>query len=145
MIYQNALVILLKSSNEKMNNKLFVYGTLLDEDNKYGIYLRDNSRFFATGKIKGKLYDTGEYPGAVLFSEGNEYIYGTLLKIDQPEDVLAVIDLYEGVGDDQPQPNEFVRVLTQAETDAGAVDCWIYIYSLPVDDLHQIYSGRYQE
>jgi len=126
-----------------MNDKLFVYGTLLDEDNKYGIYLHDNSRFLATGKIRGKLYDTGEYPGAVLLSEGNEYIYGSILQIDDPGEVLAVIDLYEGFGDDQPQPNEFVRVLTQAENDAGVVDCWIYLYNLPVNGLYSIDDGKY--
>ena len=126
-----------------MNDKLFVYGTLLDEGNKYGIYLRDNSRFFAIGTIKGKLYDIGEYPGAVLHREGNDLIYGTILQIDNPGDVLAVIDMYEGFGNDQPQPNEFVRVITQAETESGSVDCWIYLYNLPVDGLTPIKDWRY--
>ncbi len=67
-----------------MNNKLFVYGTLLDEDNKYGIYLRDNSTFFSSGKLEGILYDIGEYPGAVLLLGGNDYIYGIILEIDRP-------------------------------------------------------------
>jgi len=126
-----------------MNNKLFVYGTLLDDENKYGIFLRDNSSFFAAGKVKGKLYDIGEYPGAILLHEGNEYIYGTLLQIDNPVEVLAVIDLYEGFGDDQPQPNEFIRVLIEADTESGPVDCWIYLYNLPTNDLVAIKEGRY--
>jgi gamma-glutamylcyclotransferase (GGCT)/AIG2-like uncharacterized protein YtfP len=126
-----------------MNDKLFVYGTLLDLDNKYGIYLRDNSRFYAAGKIKGKLYDIGEYPGAVLLREGNEYICGTILQIDNSGDVLAVIDLYEGFGDDQPQPNEFIRILTEAETGVGTINCWIYLYNLPVDGLVAIRDGQY--
>lgn len=122
---------------------LFVYGTLLDDDNKYGIYLRDNSGFFATGKLRGEMYDIGEYPGAVLLNEGDKYIYGTILQIDNPVEVLAVIDLYEGFGDDQPQPNEFIRVLTKAETEAGALECWIYIYNLPLNSLTVIKGGRY--
>jgi gamma-glutamylcyclotransferase (GGCT)/AIG2-like uncharacterized protein YtfP len=140
-----ALVILLKIDNKKMNDKLFVYGTLLDEDNKYGIYLRDNSRFYATGRLPGKLYDIGEYPGAALLTESDEYISGIILQIYRPDDILAVIDLYEGFGDDQPQPNEFVRVLTQAETDAGQVSCWIYIYNLPTNNLTAITEGRYHK
>lgn len=128
-----------------MNDKLFVYGTLLDGDNKYGIYLRDNSRFFATGKLKGKLYDIGEYPGAVLLYGGDECIYGTILEIDNPGEVLAVIDLYEGFGDDQPQPNEFIRVLTEAETGAGPVNCWIYLYNLPHENIPRIGSGIYRQ
>jgi gamma-glutamylcyclotransferase (GGCT)/AIG2-like uncharacterized protein YtfP len=120
-----------------------LFGTLLDEDNKYGIYLRDNSRFFAAGKIKGKLYDIGEYPGAVLLHDDGEYIYGVILQIDNSNDVLAVIDMYEGFGDDQPQPNEFVRVLIEAETEAGLVNCWFYLYNLPVDGLIGIKGGQY--
>ena len=126
-----------------MNNKLFVYGTLLDEDNKYGIYLRDNSKFFSSGKLAGILYDIGEYPGAVLSPAGNDFIYGIILEIDDPSIVLALIDLYEGFGDDQPQPNEFIRVLTEAETDRGHVDCWIYLYNLPIYGLMPIENGRY--
>jgi len=126
-----------------MNNKLFVYGTLLDEDNKYGIYLRDNSKFFSSGKLTGILYDIGEYPGAVLYPEGNDLIYGIILEIDDPSAVLALIDLYEGFGDDQPQPNEFIRVLTEAETDRGRIDCWIYVYNLSVYGLIPIENGRY--
>lgn len=126
-----------------MNNKLFVYGTLLDEDNKYGIYLRDNSTFFSSGKLEGILYDIGEYPGAVLSPDSNDFIYGIILEIDDPAAVLALIDIYEGFGEDQPQPNEFIRVLTQAETDRGRVDCWIYLYNLSINGLMPIETGKY--
>jgi gamma-glutamylcyclotransferase (GGCT)/AIG2-like uncharacterized protein YtfP len=126
-----------------MNNKLFVYGTLLDEDNKYGIYLRDNSTFFSSGKLRGILYDIGEYPGAVLSAGGNDFIYGIILEIDDPSAVLALIDMYEGFGEDQPQPNEFIRVLTEAETDRGPVDCWIYLYNLSIYGLTPIENGKY--
>ena len=126
-----------------MNNKLFVYGTLLDDDNKYGIYLRDNSTFFSSGKLQGILYDIGEYPGAVLCPGGNDFIYGIILEIDDPSAVLALIDMYEGYGEDQPLPNEFIRVLTEAETDRGPVDCWIYHYNLSVYGLIPIENGKY--
>jgi gamma-glutamylcyclotransferase (GGCT)/AIG2-like uncharacterized protein YtfP len=119
-----------------MNDKLFVYGTLMDEDNKYGIYLRDNSRFFANGKIKGKLYYLGDYPGAVL--GGEDYIYGTILQMDNPAEALALIDIYEGFGEDQPQPNEFIRLLTKAETDTGPLECWIYLYNWPYENIIRI-------
>ena len=126
-----------------MNDKLFVYGTLLDEDNKYGIYLRDCSRFYATGYVKGKLYDVGQYPAAVLSESGNDRIYGIILQIDGPSDVLALIDMYEGFGQDQPQPNEFIRIITEAETENGPVQCWIYHYNLSADNLIWIASGKY--
>jgi gamma-glutamylcyclotransferase (GGCT)/AIG2-like uncharacterized protein YtfP len=126
-----------------MNDKLFVYGTLLDEDNKYGVYLRDNSKFFSTGRLKGRLYDIGEYPAAVLVPNGEEYFHGIILQMDEPEAILALIDMYEGFGEEQPQPNEFVRVLTEADTDTDAIACWIYLYNLPTHNLPLIESGRY--
>jgi gamma-glutamylcyclotransferase (GGCT)/AIG2-like uncharacterized protein YtfP len=124
-----------------MNNLLFIYGTLLNEDNEYALYLKNNSRFYSTGKLKAKLYDIGEYPGAVL-ADG-DHIYGSILEINDPEKVLPIIDDYEGFGTDQPQPNEFIRVLTKIETGSGFVNCWVYLYNLPVTGLPQIHSGRY--
>ncbi len=128
-----------------MVNLLFVYGTLLDADNEYALYLKKNSRLYSHGKIKGRLYDIGEYPGAVLSDEDDEYIYGHILELNDPEKVLPVIDDYEGFGDDQPQPNEFIRVLTKVETGAGLLNCWLYLYNLPVAGLTQIKSGRYTQ
>jgi gamma-glutamylcyclotransferase (GGCT)/AIG2-like uncharacterized protein YtfP len=126
-----------------MNDKLFVYGTLLDADNKYGVYLRDNSSFFSSARIRGKLFDIGEYPGVVLFPEEDDFVFGIILQMDEPETILALIDIYEGYGHDQPQPNEFIRVLTQAETESGLVDCWIYVYNMPYQNVPQIASGNY--
>jgi gamma-glutamylcyclotransferase (GGCT)/AIG2-like uncharacterized protein YtfP len=126
-----------------MNNKLFVYGTLLDEDNKYGIYVRDSSKFYSTARLRGKLYDIGEYPGAVLAPEGDDFLYGIILEMDEPIEVLALVDMYEGYGADQPQPNEFIRVLTEAETETGPVNCWIYLYNLSTNGLIAIENGRY--
>jgi gamma-glutamylcyclotransferase (GGCT)/AIG2-like uncharacterized protein YtfP len=126
-----------------MNNLLFVYGTLLSDDNEDAIYLKNNSTNYSKGKLKGRLYNIGEYPGAILSNEQNNYIYGTILKINNPEKVFPVIDHYEGFGDDQPQPDEFIRVLTEIETEGEPVNCWIYLYNLPVTGLNQIKSGRY--
>src|ERR1700739_3856566 len=103
-----------------MNDKLFVYGTLLDEDNKFAVYLRDHSRFYANGKVKGKLYHLGEYPGAIL--GGNDYIQGAILQMDSAAETIPVIDIYEGFGEAQPQPNEFIRTLAPLETSSGTVE-----------------------
>ena len=126
-----------------MNDKLFVYGTLLDEDNKYGVYLRDNSKFYSQGTVKGKLYNIGEYPGAVLLPNNDDAIYGIILKMDDPETALELIDIYEGFGEGHQQPNEFIRILTDADTENGPVTCWIYVYNLPTQGLILIESGRY--
>lgn len=128
-----------------MNDLIFVYGTLLDAENKYGVYLRDNSKFFSSAKVKGKLFDIGQYPGVVLYPDGADQVHGVLLQMDYPEATLDVIDIYEGFGKDQPQPNEFIRVLAEAETESGIELCWVYVYNLSLDNIRQIMSGNYHE
>jgi gamma-glutamylcyclotransferase (GGCT)/AIG2-like uncharacterized protein YtfP len=125
-----------------MNDLLFVYGTLLDDDNKYGVYLRDNSKFHAQGTVKGKLFDIGEYPGAVLV-DGDELIYGIILQMDDPETALNLLDIYEGYGEDMPQPNEFTRTIVNVYTETGTIPCWIYLYNFPTNGLPLIEDGRY--
>ena len=128
-----------------MNNLLFVYGTLLNENNEYAVYLKNHSRFYSNGKIKGKLYDIGEYPGAILLPKGEDYIYGSILELDQPENVFPVVDDYEGYGNDQPGPNEFIRLLAQVETSSALLNCWVYVYNLPIAGLKLIKNGRYSK
>jgi gamma-glutamylcyclotransferase (GGCT)/AIG2-like uncharacterized protein YtfP len=122
---------------------LFAYGSLLSEDNDFAIYLKDNSVLYSTGKVRGRLYDIGEYPGAILSAACDEYVYGSVLKIDRSEKVLDIIDDYEGYGGEQSWPNEFIRVLTGIETETGIINCWIYVYNLPVNGLKYIKGGRY--
>ena len=128
---------------EVMNNLLFVYGTLLNEENKYAVYLKTNSRFYSEGRIKGKLYNIGEYPGAVLLPIGEDYIYGSILELDHTESVLHVIDDYEGYGNDQPMPNEFIRLIAPVETSSTIFNCWVYVYNLPTIGVKLIENGRY--
>lgn len=124
------------------NALLFIYGTLLNHNNEFAVYLKEHSHFFANGKVRGKLYDIGEYPGAIL-DNGDEYIYGVILQIEDPEVVFLEIDDYEGYGDEQPEPNEFIRVSVDVETAREIVTCYLYVYNLPVDGLQKIEGGRY--
>lgn len=124
------------------NALLFIYGTLLNHNNDFAVYLKEHSHFFANGKVKGKLYDIGEYPGAIL-DDGDEYIYGVILLINDPEVVFLEIDDYEGYGDEQPEPNEFIRISAEVKTAAEMVNCYLYVYNLPIDGLQKIEGGRY--
>ena len=121
-----------------MIDLLFVYGTLRDERNNYGAFLHQNSVLFGKAKLRASLFDLGEYPGAVINPDGTDEIQGILVKMDDPEKVIGVLDIYEGFGIDQPQPNEFVRILTEVETVQGLVLCWVYVYNLPVAHLRPL-------
>ena len=121
-----------------MIDLLFVYGTLRDEKNNYGAFLHQNSVLFGNAKLRASLFDLGDYPGAVINSDGPDEVQGILLKMNDPEKVMGVLDIYEGFGVDQPQPNEFVRILTEVETIQGPVSCWVYVYNLSVAHLRPL-------
>jgi len=95
------------------------------------------------GTIKGKLYDIGEYPGAIIDTDEQYEITGAIYKLHHPQKALKILDDYEGYGDDQDQPNLFVRELLPVKTANGELNCWIYLYNLPVNGLQQITSGNY--
>jgi gamma-glutamylcyclotransferase (GGCT)/AIG2-like uncharacterized protein YtfP len=127
------------------NNYLFVYGTLLDDGNEFAIYLKNNCSYYAEGRFKGRLYDIGEYPGAVADSDSAGYIYGSIYVMNNATEALKLLDDYEGFGDEQEQPNLFVRRIIEVETGNELVKCEVYLYNLNVDGLREIEDGNYRK
>ncbi len=127
------------------NSYLFVYGTLLSEGNEFASFLMENSIFYSNAKFRGKLYDIGEYPGAISDPGCGYFVHGQVFFMNDPETILRRLDDYEGFGDDQPQSNEFIRELIEVETDDQLLKCWGYLYKFPVDGLWHIKSGNYLE
>ncbi|HMG09260.1 MAG TPA: gamma-glutamylcyclotransferase family protein [Mucilaginibacter sp.] len=123
---------------EQTNPHLFVYGTLLDSNNTYGAYLQQHCTLLQPGKFKGRLYDIGEYPGAIADAGSDQYVHGSIYLMDEPEKVLEFIDDYEGFGDDQTQPNLFIRIQADIETGTSTVECWVYVYNLAIEHSPQI-------
>ena len=126
-----------------INNYLFVYGTLLNAENEFAIYIKNNCSFYANGKFKGRLYDIGEYPGAIADNQYEGYVYGDIFMMTDAVPALKLIDDYEGFGPEQEQPNLFVRETIEVESERGIINCWCYLYNLPVDGLKLIESGDY--
>ena len=89
--------------------------------------------------MNGKLYDVGEYPAAILSSSNSDKIYGTVLKIKNPENTFKVLDTYEGV--------EALLYLKKSVTvyleNQIEIKAWVYIYNHSVSHLKQITSGDY--
>jgi len=127
-----------------INNYLFVYGTLLNADNEFAIYLKNNCSFYADGKFKGLLYDIGEYPGAIADDQYAGYVYGNIFMMSDAISALKYLDDYEGFGPEQEQPNLFVRKIVGIESEKGIISCWCYLYNLSVDGLPVIVCGDYR-
>jgi gamma-glutamylcyclotransferase (GGCT)/AIG2-like uncharacterized protein YtfP len=128
---------------EITNQFLFVYGTLLQPGNEFAAYLNQHCEFISAGKIKGGLYDIGEYPGAVIDNSHVSYIYGNIFRMDDPDAILKVIDDYEGIGVLYSYPEEYTREQVEVKTSNGIVNCWMYLYNLPVAAYRPVISGNY--
>jgi gamma-glutamylcyclotransferase (GGCT)/AIG2-like uncharacterized protein YtfP len=128
----------------EINPLLFVYGTLLNEKNEYSAFLKKNCLYVSEAKFMGKLYDLGDYPGALAMNNAVFFVYGSVFEMKDPEKVLKTLDEYEGFGDEYEQPNLFIRELTTVETPDQLLTCWVYLYNLPVAGVKQIPSGKYR-
>ena len=130
---------------KKNSNYLFVYGTLLDESNEFAIYLKQNCSYYSKGRFRSRLYDLGEYPGAIADENYPGYIYGSIFELKNTAETLKYLDDYESFGEDQEQPNLFIREMAEVETDSRRINCWVYLYNLPVEGVRVIESGNYAE
>ncbi|WPV00955.1 gamma-glutamylcyclotransferase family protein [Mucilaginibacter sp. cycad4] len=128
---------------ETTSQFLFVYGTLLQPGNEFAAYLNKHCKFIGDGKIRGRLYDIGEYPGAVIGSTEERYIYGSIFMMDDPEAILKVIDDYEGIGKLYHHPQEYIRQKVGIYTANDIINCWMYLYNLPVVAYHEVTTGDY--
>src|SRR5579863_5960301 len=118
-------------------NYLFVYGTLLPgkAPREIATVVR-KLRPMGDGFVRGRLYDLGEYPGAVLGKSG-QIIAGKIFEIPEEPGLLKRLDEYEEFDAEEPKESLFLRKkwpVTRAEGKQRLV-CWIYVYnprSVPV-------------
>lgn len=123
---------------------LFVYGTLMNQvDSVVADYLRRNSTFLGVGKMKGLLYDLGHYPGAIEQATSQNIVLGNVFELHNPETTFTILDDYEGIGIAYPPPHEYERRLAKVMVKNQILDCWAYLYNLPIARLPLISSGDY--
>jgi len=97
----------------------------------------------ADGKVKGKLYDLGEYPAALPTTD-EAYIVGELYQANSAEEfgwAMAQLDDYEGVHPEEGEEQLYERTATTVYTDKGEFTAWIYWYKCEVTDKPVIESG----
>jgi gamma-glutamylcyclotransferase (GGCT)/AIG2-like uncharacterized protein YtfP len=124
---------------------LFAYGTLIPE--LAPAFMRLVLKSFvpkAKGKVKGKLYDLGEFPGAVLDSRSRTSIRGQIFEIPDDPIVLAKLDDYEEFDPSNPDTSLFVRRKRMVQSEDGnRYSCWIYEYNRPIVKRKLVPRGVY--
>ena len=129
-----------------MSEYVFVYGSLKpgfggEEATKMVGLLRHVGR----AKVAGRLYDFGEYCGAILDDAREEFVIGELMEIPT-KSVLQKLDQYEEYDPQESRTSLFVRMKVQATLQNGEiVPAWIYVYNGDPGAAPIIESGEYHK
>jgi gamma-glutamylcyclotransferase (GGCT)/AIG2-like uncharacterized protein YtfP len=116
---------------------LFAYGTLQPGLAPAEITpVMEKLRLVGEGFIYGKLYDLGEYPGAVIDPASAWLVFGTVYELPEDAETLCRLDAYEGP--------EYVRIEQLVTlTAGGVVNCWVYDFQGRPGEERFIESGRW--
>ncbi|WP_126969746.1 gamma-glutamylcyclotransferase family protein [Gynurincola endophyticus] len=125
---------------------LFVYGSLRKgfQHEAYQ-YIRDNFSLIGEASVKGKLYNVGEYPGAIPCEE-DRFIKGELYQAHSASAfkwAIAQLDDYEGLTVEKGETALFQRKLEVLTGEYATIKAWVYWYNLPYEHLPLIESGDY--
>ncbi len=110
-----------------MWSHLFVYGTLRRQTgSRISRWLSSLATPLGPARMKGYLYDLGDFPAMVLAGNAGDWVSGELYKLHDPAQTLPVLDRYEG-----PQ---FRRAVADAYLhDGSSVRCFVYLYAGNLD------------
>jgi gamma-glutamylcyclotransferase (GGCT)/AIG2-like uncharacterized protein YtfP len=124
--------------------KLFVYGTLRSGFHHPAYaYISNNFILIGAAKVKGKLYDLGEFPAAIP-TEDENYIIGELYELHPDQDfnwVIEQLDDYEGLHVETNETSMYRRELTTIYINDSTTKAWMYWYNKEITGKPLIASG----
>ena len=131
--------------NQTTVHQIFVYGSLRSGFNAPAFeYISRYFQLVAPAKVRGLLYDMGDYPAAVPTNH-DQFLLGELYAIQQEEEfawALEQLDEYEGINESpEDSPVSFKRELVEVMTESGNTIAWIYWFSGHIADKPLIASG----
>ncbi len=130
-----------------MKEYLFVYGTLMNEFAPTEVAeTMTRLKYLGDGFVYGRLYDLGEYPGAILGKKTESKIFGRVYQLPPDSSILQKLDDYEEFSPHQSSPNLFVRKKTLIVLkDGRRIRGWIYEYNRNIKSSTLIKSGDYSK
>lgn len=123
---------------------LFVYGTLRSGfHNPAYEYISRYFNFFGNAKVKGRLYDLGEYPAAAP-TQDDAFISGELYIIKNEREfswAIGQLDDYEGVVVESGEQRLYRREIADVYINDAIVPAWVYWYNGDLSGKPFISSG----
>ena len=124
--------------------QLFVYGSLRSGFRSTAYeYISRFFTFVGDAKVKGKLYDLGEYPAAIPVAD-NSFIVGELYTITKEQEfswAIGQLDDYEGVNVEADEVKLYERKITDVYIGNEVVQAWVYWYNGDVTGKPVVASG----
>ena len=123
---------------------VFVYGSLRSGFHSPAYqYISNYFNLFGEAKVKGKLFNTGEYPAAIPVEE-DLFIKGELYLIKNENEfswAIAQLDDYEGVVVEKDEQPLYRREMADVYINDAIVPAWIYWYNGDLSGKSLISSG----
>jgi gamma-glutamylcyclotransferase (GGCT)/AIG2-like uncharacterized protein YtfP len=124
--------------------QLFVYGSLLSGFH-HPAYAYISRYFTLVGpaKVKGKLFDMGEYPAAIPVNE-DAWIAGELYQLNNKDEfawAICQLDDYEGIFPEVGETPLYRREPVNVVINDKEALAWIYWYNQEITDKPVISSG----
>ena len=96
--------------------------------------------------MSGRLYDLGQFPGAVFDADAATLVHGEVLQLAADATLLKQLDEYEGYNPDSPAASLFVRERQLiALPDGKSLPCWVYLYNRDPASAQLIATGNYSQ
>ncbi len=132
-----------------INNKIFVYGTLMDGLLQQVLPdVNSHIKSKRKGKIIGRLFDIGDYPGAKPTTIKTKLIEGQVYELD-PGSVNIVLDRMDEYEEYDPLNKDrslYIRKITPVITNNGRISrAWVYWYNKPLKGKNEILDGSYKK
>lgn len=127
---------------------LFAYGTLLSGalEPQIAQLLRRQCRLGPRARIRGRLLDLGDYPGAVKTDAADDWVQGQLIELLTPARCWPLLDSYEGYSAEHPEGSLYLRERVQAQVLPGqaVLECWVYWLRRPPQGAPSVPHGDWQ-
>ena len=102
------------------------------------------SIFRGRATCRGILYGAGSYPALVKSDGPNDRVVGEVYELQNPREVIPILDEYEGFDEGNPSESLFLREQNHVELESGeVVKVWLYYFNRPVDPLDRIEGGDF--
>ena len=122
-------------------NALFVYGTLRsDFAGPFAKRLQTFCGAPVAGRVQGKIFDLGEYPGLVESDHAGDIVFGEVYRLPpSSEALLQELDEYEDV----PGGLYARRVFSAQLAGGELISVYAYVYLMQPIDFKWIPGGDY--